>query len=74
MQVSAISTPRDPEWRWRITDYAGAMVEESRESFGSIAEAIAAGTKHLISLEVIDRSELARPPWTASGSSRLKGS
>jgi hypothetical protein len=27
MQVTAISTPRYPEWRWRITGYAGEIVE-----------------------------------------------
>jgi len=27
VQVTAISTPRYPEWRWRITDYAGETVE-----------------------------------------------
>jgi len=26
VQVTAISTPRYPEWRWRITDYAGETV------------------------------------------------
>jgi hypothetical protein len=34
MHVTAISTPRDPEWRWRIKGYAGETVEESRVGFG----------------------------------------
>ena len=33
MQVTAISTPRYPEWRWRITGYAGETVEESPSVF-----------------------------------------
>ena len=28
MQVTAFSTPTSPEWRWRICNYAGEMVEE----------------------------------------------
>jgi hypothetical protein len=72
MQVCAVSSPRDPEWRWRITDYAGAILEESRESFASIAEAVAAGMKHLISLDAVDRSQPAHAPWTAGRSYRAR--
>jgi hypothetical protein len=36
MQVVAFSTPASPTWRWRIVDYAGQTVEESRETFTSI--------------------------------------
>jgi ammonia channel protein AmtB len=57
MQVTAISTPRYPAWRWRITDYAGATVEESQAGFPSIAAAVAAGTERLVSMSVIDRSD-----------------
>jgi hypothetical protein len=63
MQVTAISTPRYPEWRWRISDYAGETVEESRVGFSSIAAAVAAGTERLVSLNVVDRSDSVPRPW-----------
>jgi hypothetical protein len=47
MQVIAFSTPSYPEWRWRILDYTGQMVEESRAVFPSIAMAVADGTRRL---------------------------
>lgn len=50
MQVTAISTPRNPEWRWRITDYAGVTLEESNIDFPTIAAAVAAGRERLLSL------------------------
>jgi hypothetical protein len=65
MQVTAISTPRQPEWRWRITDYAGAVVEESHVGFPSIAAAVAAGKERLQSMNGIDHMEStprAEPP------------
>jgi len=63
MQVTAISTPRYPAWRWRITDYAGATVEESQAGFPSIAAAVAAGTERLVSMSVIDRSDSTSPGY-----------
>jgi hypothetical protein len=63
MQVTAISTPRYPAWRWRITDYAGATVEESQAGFPSIAAAVAAGTERLVSMSVIDRSDSTSPAY-----------
>jgi hypothetical protein len=57
MQVTAISTPRFPQWRWRISDYAGETVEESQVGFPSIAAAVAAGAERLLSMSVIDRSD-----------------
>jgi len=63
MQVTAISSPRYPEWRWRISDYAGETVEESHVGFASIAAAVAAGTQRLVSLNVVDRSDSAARPW-----------
>jgi hypothetical protein len=56
MQVVAISTPLDPRWRWRIVNYAGEIVEESRDSFGTIAGAVAAGGQRLHEMDVVDRS------------------
>ena len=63
MQVTAISSPRYPEWRWRISDYAGATVEESHVGFPSIAAAVAAGTKRLVSMNVVDRSDSTPRAW-----------
>ncbi|MEK7387121.1 MAG: hypothetical protein AABZ83_11820 [candidate division NC10 bacterium] len=60
MQVTAFSTPARPEWRWRIVNYAGEMVEESRETFPTIAAAVARGTRRLIEMNVVDRSEPVR--------------
>jgi hypothetical protein len=57
MQVTAISTPRFPQWRWRISDYAGQTVEESQVGFPTIAAAVAAGSERLFSMSVIDRSD-----------------
>ena len=44
MQVVAFSTPSCPEWRWRLVNYAGDVVEESSQTFTSIARAITVGT------------------------------
>jgi hypothetical protein len=43
MFVMAVSTPARPLWRWRITSYAGDVVDESREEFMTIAAALLAG-------------------------------
>jgi hypothetical protein len=60
MQVAAIATPGEHGWRWRIVNYAGEVVEESTEVFGTISAAIAHGSTHLVALNVVDRSEAAR--------------
>jgi hypothetical protein len=57
VQVTAFSTPAQPDWRWRIVNYAGEIIEESRRVFPSIAEAVANGTKRLVEMNVVDRSE-----------------
>lgn len=64
MQVTAISNPRHPLWRWRITDYAGELIEESRDDFPTISAAVAAGTKRMVRMNIVDRSDAALPPWT----------
>jgi hypothetical protein len=73
MQVTAISNPRHPLWRWRITDYAGELVEESRDDFATISAAVAAGTKRMVSMNVVDRSDAALPPWTVRHGWGAKG-
>jgi hypothetical protein len=65
MQVTAISTPRYPEWRWRITDYSRETVAESKAGFPSIAAAVAAGKERLVRMSVIDRSDSTPRAWPA---------
>ena len=67
MQVVAISTPRDETgWRWRIVNYAGEVVAESRETFPTIASAIEQGSKRLRQMDVVDNSV----PYQAHRSTR----
>ena len=54
MQVAAFTTPAWPDWRWRIVDYAGQIVEESSQSFPSIAVAVAFGKRRLEELDIRD--------------------
>ncbi len=56
MQVLAFSTPQDPLWRWRIVNYAGELVEESRDTFSTIAGALEQGSKRLRGMNVVDHS------------------
>ena len=68
MQVTAFSTPLRPDWRWRIVNYAGEIIEESRDSFPTIASAVAKGTQRLVQMNVVDHSEPVRG-WHARKSS-----
>jgi hypothetical protein len=70
MQVTAFSTPAAPDWRWRIVNYAGDVLEESRGSFSTIAAAVASGTERLVSLNIVDRSA---PPMNWRSTSHLRG-
>ena len=56
MQVVAVSTPSLPDWRWRIVNYAGEIVEESHETFPSIAIAVREGGRRLHEIDVPDQS------------------
>jgi hypothetical protein len=56
MQVLAVSSPQEPLWKWRIINYAGEVVEESRETFSTIAGALEQGSKRLRGLNVVDQS------------------
>jgi hypothetical protein len=56
------------DWRWRIVNYAGEILEESRESFPTIASAVAKGTQRLLQLNVVDRSTPTRA-WHSRRSS-----
>jgi hypothetical protein len=55
MNVVAISTPHRADWRWRIVNYSGEVVEESYSGFPSIASAIAEGVKRLHEINAVDR-------------------
>jgi len=65
VQVAAFSTHGDGRWRWRIVNYAGDVVEESSETFATIASAVAEGSARLLKLNVVDRSEPFRA-WRRS--------
>jgi hypothetical protein len=56
MQVGAFSTPARPDWRWRIVNNAGEIIEESAEGFRTIALALAAGARRAAELDLTDRS------------------
>jgi hypothetical protein len=61
MQVVALSTPTRTGWSWRIVNAAGEVIEESRERFPSIAQAVATGRNRLSRLKLVDRSVPPRP-------------
>jgi hypothetical protein len=62
VQVVAVSAPQDHSlWRWRIINYAGKVVEESRESFSTIATAVKHGSKRLGQMDVVDTSVSIHP-------------
>jgi hypothetical protein len=59
------ATPGRPDWRWRIVNDAGEILEESDEGFPSVAMAIAKGTERLEVMNTVDRSERpVRIRWT----------
>ena len=63
MNVLAFSTPRVLDWRWRIVDDAGEILEESSTTFSTIAQAMAAGTEQLQIRQDRDRPPPPRAPW-----------
>ena len=63
MNVLAFSTARVTEWRWRIVDLQGEMLEESSARFPTIAAALTAGTEQLEVLRERDRPPPAQVPW-----------
>jgi len=73
VQVAAVSTPDDASrWRWRIVNYAGEVVEESRESFATIASAVEHGSKRLNQLNVVDNSVPSYPHNRSTRHLRLR--
>lgn len=63
VNVFAFSTPRTPDWRWRIVDSGGETLEESSMTFSTIAQAMAAGSERLQLHIERDRPLPARVPW-----------
>jgi hypothetical protein len=61
MQVMAFSTPSTPEWRWRIVNNDGALVEESQQVYLSIASATTDGRDRMRALDIKDLSERSYP-------------
>ena len=55
MDVIAVSTPPENAWRWRIVNYAGEVVEESRETSTTISAALASGAVRLPAIDVANR-------------------
>ena len=60
MQVAAVSVPGSPGWHWRVVNYAGEMIEESRETFPTISIAVAHGKKRHAEMDIVDLSTSAR--------------
>ena len=60
MQVLAFSTGSDGTWRWRITNYAGETIEESRQPYPTIAAAVAQGAGRLTEMNADDLSRMDR--------------
>jgi hypothetical protein len=71
MQVTAFSSPAKPDWRWRIVNYAGEIIEESYETFPSISAAVAKGTERLVKLNIVDRTAPSRS-WRSTSHLRVR--
>jgi hypothetical protein len=63
MNVFAFSTPRNADWRWRIVDLQGEVLEESPITFPTMGLALAAGTERLEIRRDRDRPPPAQVPW-----------
>ena len=66
MHVLAFSTPSKPDWRWRIVSYAGELVEESYQTFPSIATAVSDGNRRMREMDVKDLSERSHSLYRSS--------
>jgi hypothetical protein len=60
MQVLAFSTTPSGGWRWRIVNYGGEMLEESRGEYPTIAAAVVQGRERLTEMNVQDISRMDR--------------
>lgn len=66
MQVIAFATRSNPDWHWRIVNYAGETVEESSRVFATIAEAVSAGNERLRQMDIVDVSARPNPYGSTS--------
>ena len=64
MNIVAFSTSRVGDWRWRIVNLRGDVVEESSARFPTIAAAVAAGEHRL------QQGMGAEPPLVRSAARR----
>ena len=48
--VIAVSAPRNQGWRWRIVSASAQVLQESREHHRTVADAVAAGWRHLATM------------------------
>jgi hypothetical protein len=72
VNVVAFSTPRRPNWRWRIVNYAGEIVEESEATFPTIGGAVAEGAKRLEHMNATDRSTRPSLPFRSTSHLRTR--
>jgi len=72
MQVMAFSTPARPDWRWRIVSNDGELIEESRQTFTSIAAAVSDGTDRVRELDSHDPSQRIHPFRMGAGYTRSR--
>lgn len=61
MQVIAFATPSRPDWRWRIVNHAGEVIEESSGSYPTIAIAVTMGAQRLQEMNARDLSLRENP-------------
>jgi hypothetical protein len=61
MRVLAFAKGAQSDWRWRIVNYAGEMIEESPRTFPTIAAAVAEGTQRLQQMDAVDVSVRVNP-------------
>jgi hypothetical protein len=61
MHVIAYSTLNRPDWTWRIINYAGEVVEESRKRYPTISAAVSEGTGRMKFLNIKDTSTAVKP-------------
>jgi hypothetical protein len=57
----AFSSPARPEWRWRIVNNDGGLVEESRQVYLSIESATTEGRDRMRELDRKDLTERTYP-------------
>jgi hypothetical protein len=71
MQVMAFAAPDRADWRWRIVNYSGGIVEESGATFDTIRGAVSGGTRRLHELSAADLAAGTDRDALASGHPEL---